>query len=51
MKNEEKYSSAPNPLLEDERLKNVEPRMIEIILNEVLLDEIKRKSKFIIVYF
>ena len=25
--------------------------MIEIILNEVLLDEIKRKSKFIIVYF
>ena len=51
MKNDEKYLAASNPLLEDERLKNVEPRMIEIILNEVLLDEINRKGKFIIFSF
>jgi hypothetical protein len=37
-KDEQPSNVPPNPLFEDESLKNIEPRMIEIILNEVILE-------------
>jgi SpoVK/Ycf46/Vps4 family AAA+-type ATPase len=37
LRKDENAPMALNPLFEDERLKNIEPRMVEIILNEVPL--------------